>query len=79
MTHHQNLSTKVPGKRPEKSGYLSLQQISNLMAHGAVIQHALLTKANNSRLYATDRDEFVDFHAWQSVNTNPSTEQGVRQ
>jgi len=79
MTHHQNLSTKVPDKRPEKSSYLSLQQISNLMAHGAVSQHALLTKANNSRLYATDRDEFVDFHAWQSVNTNPSTEQGVRQ
>jgi hypothetical protein len=79
MTHHQNLSTKVPDKRPEKCGYLSLQQISNLMAHGAVSQHALLTKANNSRLYATDRDEFVDFHAWQSVNTNPSTEQGVRQ
>ena len=79
MTHHQNLSTKVPDKRPEKSGYLSLQQISNLVAHGAVSQHALLTKANNSRLYATDRDEFVDFHAWQSVNTNPSTEQGVRQ
>jgi hypothetical protein len=79
MTHHQNLSTTVPDKQPEKSGYLSLQQISNLMAHGAVSQHALLTKANNSRLYATDRDEFVDFHAWQSVNTKPSTEQGVRQ
>jgi len=79
MTHHQNLSAKVPDKRPEKSGYLSLQQISKQMAQGAVIQQALLTKANNSRLYATDRDEFVDFHAWQSVNTNPSTEQGVRQ
>jgi hypothetical protein len=79
MTEPQNPSTKALGKRSEKSGYLSLQQISNLMAHGAVSQHALLTKANNSRLYATDRDEFVDFHAWQSVNTNPSIEQGVRQ
>ncbi|MGV1045216.1 hypothetical protein [Limnohabitans sp.] len=26
-----------------------------------------------TRFYATDLDEFVDFHAWQSVNVNPST------
>jgi hypothetical protein len=79
MTQPQTPSTKTLGKRSEKSGYLSLHQIGDLVAHGVVSQHELLTKANNSRLYATDRDEFVDFHAWQSVNTNPSTEQGVRQ
>jgi hypothetical protein len=79
MTQPQTTATKSLGKRSEKSGYLSLHQIGDLVAHGAVSQHALLTKANNSRLYATDRDEFVDFHAWQSVNMNPSTEQGVRQ
>jgi hypothetical protein len=79
MTQPQTTSTKSLGKRPEKSGYLSLHQISHLMAHGAVSQHELLDQANNSQVYATDRDEFVDFYAWQSVNTNPSTEQGGRQ
>ena len=79
MTQPQNPSIKALGKQSEKSGYLSLHQISHLMAHGAVSQHELLAQANNSQVYATDRDEFVDFHAWQSVNTNPSTEQGVRQ
>ena len=79
MTPSQNPSTNHLGKRSEKSGYLSLQQIGDLVAKGVVSQHALLAQANNSQVYATDRDEFVDFHAWQSVNTNPSTEQGVRQ
>jgi hypothetical protein len=37
-----------------------------------------LTQASMSQIYATDRDEFLDFHAEQSVNTNPSTNQGVR-
>ncbi len=79
MTQPQIPSTKPLDKRSEKSGYLSLHQISNLMARGAVSQHELLVQANNSQVYATDRDEFVDFHTWQSVNTNPSTKQGVRQ
>ena len=79
MTEPQTPSPKAIVTRSEKSGYLSLHQISHLMAHGAVSQHELLAQANNSQVYATDRDEFVDFYAWQSVNTNPSTEQGVRQ
>ena len=79
MTQPQNPSIKALGKQSEKTGYLSLHQIGDLVARGVVSQHELLTKANNSQVYATDRDEFVDFHAWQSVNTNPSTEQGVRQ
>jgi len=44
---------------------------------GALSQHQLLTETHSSQVYATDLDEFVDFHAWQSVNVNPSTEQGV--
>jgi len=79
MTQPQNPSIKALGKRSEKSGYLSLHQIGDLVAHSVISQHELLTKANNSQVYATDRDEFVDFHAWQSVNANPSTEQGVHQ
>ena len=77
MTDPLNPSTRHPGKRSEKSGFLSISQISELMAQGAVEQHKLLTEAHSSQVYATDLDEFVDFHAWQSVNVNPSTEQGV--
>ena len=79
MTRHPNHSPTSPAKRSEKSGYLSLHEISELVAHGAVSQHQLLAQANNSQVYATDLDEFVDLCAWQSVNANPSTEQGVRQ
>ena len=79
MTYHLNPSTSRLGKRSEKSGFLSLSQISELMAQGAVSQHQMLSETHSSQLYATDRDEFVDFHAWQSVNVNLSTEQGVRQ
>jgi hypothetical protein len=77
MTAPLNPSTSHAGKRSEKSGFLSLSQISELMAHGAVDQHKQLTEAHSSQVYATDLDEFVDSHAWQSVNVNPSTEQGV--
>ncbi len=70
-------STSHLGKRSEKSGFLSLSQISELMAQGAVSQHQMLSEIHSSQLYATDLDEFVDFHAWQSVNVNPSTQQGV--
>jgi hypothetical protein len=79
MTKHQKPSTTYPAKRSEKSGYLSLHEISELVAHGAVSQHQMLVQAHSSQVYATDIDEFVDLSAWQSVNTNPSTEQGVRQ
>ena len=77
MTDHLNPSTNHLGKRSEKSGYLCLEQISELMAKGALSQHQKLTEIHSSQVYATDLDEFVDFHAWQSVNVNPSTEQGV--
>ena len=77
MTEHPKPSTSQTSKRPEKSGFLSLSQISELMAQGAADQHKQLTEAHSSQVYATDLDEFVDFHARQSVNVNPSKEQGV--
>ena len=77
MKVHLNQSTSPLGNRSEKSGYLCLEQISELMAKGALSQHQKLTEILSSQVYATDLDEFVDFHAWQSVNVNPSTEQGV--
>ena len=77
MTDHLNPSTNHLGKRSEKSGFLSLSQISELMAKGALSQHQQLTETHSSQVYATELDEFVDFHAWQSVNVNPSIEQGV--
>lgn len=72
-----NPSIKNLGMRPEKSGFLSLSQISELMAQGAVSQHQMLSETHSSQVYATELDEFVDFHAWQSVNVNPSTKPGV--
>ena len=77
MKVHLNQSTSPLGNRSEKSDYLCLEQISELMAKGALSQHQKLTEIHSSQVYATDLDEFVDFHAWQSVNVNPSTEQGV--
>ncbi len=77
MTATLNPSTSLLGNRSEKSGFLSLSQISELMAQGAVSQHQMLSETHSSQVYATDLDEFVDFHAWQSVNVNPSIEQGV--
>ena len=77
MKVHLNPSTSPLGKRSEKSGYLTLEQISELMASGALSQCQQLTETHSSQVYATDLDEFLDFHAWQSVNVNPSTEQGV--
>lgn len=78
MKVHLNPSTSPLGKRSEKSSYLCLEQISELMAKGALSQHQKLTEIHSSQVYATNLDEFVDLHAWQSVNLNPSTEQGVR-
>ena len=78
MNTKPNHSTSQRGKHSEKSGLLSLSQISELMAQGAVSQHQSLSEAHRSQVYATDLDEFVDIHAWQSVNVNPSTDQGIK-
>ena len=64
--------------QPEKSKYLPLAKISELIAHAAVMTKDDLVQASKSQFYATDRDEFVDLSAHQSVNTNPSTNKGVR-
>jgi hypothetical protein len=66
------------GSAPERSKYLKLCEVSKLIAHAAVMTKDDLTQASASQIYATDRDEFVDLSAHQSVNTNPSTNKGVR-
>ena len=75
MNHSQTL---VRGNPAEKSGYLSLAQIAHLIAQAVVDQHQSLTQAHSSWVYATDRDKFLDFHAHQSVNTNPSNNPEVQ-
>ncbi len=65
-------------RKQEKSAHLSLEQIAQLMARAALESRKQLRLVNASHLYATDRDEFVDSCAWQSVNANPSTDKGVR-
>ncbi len=66
------------GAKQERSKHLGLVEVANLVAHAAVMTKDDLCEASKSQIYATDRDEFLDFHANQSVNTNPSTQQGVR-
>jgi hypothetical protein len=61
----------------EKSKHLTLNQISELMAHAAVMTKNDLSEASKSLIYATNRDELLDFNAYQSVNTNPSIDTGV--
>lgn len=61
-----------------ESTRLSLSQISELIAHAAVMTKDDLSETSKSQIYVTDRDEFLDFNARQSVNTNPSTNNGVR-
>jgi len=75
MNHFQ---TTVKGQSVEKSGYLSLEQIAHLIAQAVVDQHIELKQAHSSWVYATDRDKFLDFHAHQSVNTNPSNKPEVQ-
>ncbi len=58
--------------------HLGLVEVAKLVAHAAVMTKDDLSEASKSQIYATDRDEFLDFHAEQSVNTNPSTNQGAR-
>ena len=66
------------GAKQERSKHLGLAEVAKLVAHAVVMTKDDLTQASKSQIYATDRDEFLDFHAEQSVNTNPSTNQGVR-
>jgi hypothetical protein len=77
-TSMNHFKTPVKGNPAEKSGYLSLEQIAHLIAQAVVDQHQSLTQANSSWVYATDRDKFLDFHAHQSVNTNPSNNSEVQ-
>ena len=77
-TSMNHFKTPVKGNSAEKSGYLSLAQIAHLIAQAVVDQHQSLTQANSSWVYATDRDKFLDFHAYQSVNTNPSNNPEVQ-
>ncbi len=72
-TSMNHFPTPVQGNSAEKSGYLCLTQIAQLIAQAVVDRHQALTQANSSWVYATDRDKFLDFHAYQSVNANPST------
>ena len=74
MNHFQ---TSVDGNPTKKSGHLSITQIAHLIAQSVVEQHQEIGLANRSWVYATDQDKFLDFHAYQSVNANPATEQGV--
>lgn len=64
--------------QPQKSQHLSLDKVTELIAHAAVMTKDDLVEASKSQIYVTDRDEFVDLSAHQSVNTNPSTNTGVR-
>jgi hypothetical protein len=64
--------------QPEKSKHLTLDKVTELIAHAAVMTKNDLEQASKSQFYATDRDEFLDFSAHQSVNTNASTNTGVR-
>ncbi len=64
------------GKSPEKSGHLTLTEIAQVLAQTIVNQHQELTRANELWVYATDRDELLDFHGHQSVNANPSNNLG---
>ena len=64
--------------QPEKSKHLTLDKVTELIAHAAVMTKDDLVQASKSQIYATDRDEFVDLCARQSVNTNSLTDIGVR-
>ncbi len=68
----KNISTVSAEKSREKSGFLTASQIGRIVARELISQHQSLVKENSGQVYATDRDEFLDFHAYQSVNANPS-------
>jgi hypothetical protein len=76
MNHLQTVTARNANEPTEKSGYLTLLQIAHLIAQATVSQRQELAMAHRSQVYATDRDEFLDLHANQSVNTNPSINLG---
>ncbi len=76
MNHLQTNTARPANVPAEKSGYLTLPQIAHLIAQATVSQRQELAMAHRSQVYATDRDEFLDLHANQSVNTNPSINLG---
>jgi hypothetical protein len=60
------------GTSREKSGFLTLSEIAQLVAQAVLSLHQDKATAHSSWVYATDRDKFLDLHAYQSVNTNRS-------
>ena len=76
MNHLQTVTARTANEPTEKSGYLTLPEIAHLLAQATVNQRQELAMAHRSQVYATDRDEFLDLHANQSVNTNPSINLG---
>ena len=76
MNHLQTVTARTANEPAEKSGYLTLREIAHLIAQALVSQHQELAMAHRSQVYATDRDEFLDLLANQSVNTNPSINSG---
>ncbi|MGV1045135.1 hypothetical protein [Limnohabitans sp.] len=76
MNHLQTVTARTANEPAEKSGYLTLREIAHLIAQALVSQHQELAMAHRSQVYATDRDEFLDLYANQSVNTNPSINSG---
>lgn len=80
MHHFQTALSSTPNAspRPGKSGYLTLAQIAQLMAEAMEQQRQDLVQAHSSQVYATDRDEFLDLHAHQSVNANPANYSDAR-
>jgi hypothetical protein len=55
----------------------AFEQIANLIAR--ILSNRLheLAAATRSQIYATVRDNFLDFHGYQSGNDNPSQNHGV--
>jgi len=76
MNHLQTVTARTANEPAEKSGYLTLREIAHLIAQAMVSQRQELAMAHRSQVYATDRDEFLDLYAHQSVNTNPSINLG---
>ena len=76
MNHFQTVTARTASEPAEKSGYLTLSEIAHLIAQATVRHQKELAMAHCSLIYATDRDEFLDLHAHQSVNTNPSINLG---
>lgn len=76
MNRSQTIFLSRTGKRPEKSAYLTLNQISERIAQALVTQRRQTAIAHSSRVYATDQDEFLDIVGQQSVNENPSQPTG---